>query len=102
MTEPIYKMFHARWTEAWYQLSEEQREAIFAKMTETGERLGIKSVVVCDSSWTSDKWLFWGVEEYPDMQALQEYSRYLSELDWFRYVDAETLLGTRWQPETAG
>ena len=101
MVGPVYKMFHARWTEAWYQLTEEQREAIFAKMNEITERLGIKSTVVCDSSWTSDKWLFWGVEEYPDMEAVQEYARHLVELDWFRYVDSETLLGTRWQPGTA-
>ena len=101
MTGPIYKMFHARWTEAWYQLSQEQRDAMFAKMNETAERVGIKSVIICDSSWNSDKWLFWGVEEYPDMQAIQEYTKCLTELDWFRYVDAETLLGTKWQPEPA-
>jgi hypothetical protein len=51
MSGPVYKMFHARWTEAWYQLSREQREAMFAKMTETGERLGAKQVIICDSSW---------------------------------------------------
>ena len=101
MAQPIYKMFHARWTEAWYQLSQEQRDAMFAKMNETAERLGIKGVVICDSSWNSEQWLFWGVEEYPDMQAVQEYTKCLAELDWFRYVDSETLLGTKVQPEPA-
>ena len=101
MTGPIYKMFHARWTEAWYQLSQEQRDTIFQQMTETTEKLGIKSTVVCDSSWNSDRWLFWGVEEYPDMAAVQEYTKCLVELNWFRYVDSETLLGTRVQPGTA-
>lgn len=94
MAGPVYKMFHARWTEAWYQLSQEQRDAMFAKMTETGERLGVKQVVICDSSWNSEKWLFWGVEEYPTMEAVQEYARCLADLDWFRYCDSETLLGT--------
>ena len=101
MTGPVFKMFHARWTEAWYQLSAEQRNAIFQQMTEITERLGIKSTIVCDSSWNSDRWLFWGVEEYPDMAAVQEYATRLVELDWFRYVDSETLLGTRIQPGTA-
>lgn len=101
MTGPVFKMFHARWTEAWYQLSAEQRNAIFQQMTEVTERLGIKSTIVCDSSWNSDRWLFWGVEEYPDMAAVQEYATRLVELDWFRYVDSETLLGTRIQPGTA-
>jgi hypothetical protein len=53
MAGPIYKMFHARWTEAWYQLSQEQRDAIFQQMAETAERLGVKSTLVCDSSWNS-------------------------------------------------
>ena len=50
MAGPIYKTFHARWTEAWYEASQEQRDALFAKMNETAERLGVKSVVICDSS----------------------------------------------------
>src|SRR5262245_21635739 len=94
MAGPIYKMFHARWTEAWYQLSQEQRDALFAKMEETGKRLGAKQVLICDSSWNSEKWLFWGVEEYPSMEALQEYSNCLVELNWFRYCDSEILLGS--------
>jgi hypothetical protein len=101
MTGPIYKMFHARWTEAWYQLSKEQQEAMFAKMTETGERLGAKQVLICNSSWNSEKWLFWGVEEYPNMEALQEYTDGLVELDWFRYCESETLLGTKLPSEPA-
>jgi hypothetical protein len=63
-------------------------------MEETGERLGVKPVIICDSSWNSEKWLFWGVEEYPSMEALQEYANCLVELDWFRYCDSDTLLGT--------
>lgn len=101
MTGPIYKMFHARWTEAWYQLSKEQQEAMFAKMTETGERLGAKQMLICNSSWNSEKWLFWGVEEYPNLEALQEYTNCLVELDWFRYCESETLLGTKWPAEPA-
>ena len=35
MAGPIYKSFHARWTEAWYQLTEEQREALFGTVSYT-------------------------------------------------------------------
>jgi hypothetical protein len=101
MAGPVYKMFHARWTEAWYQLTEEQREAIFAKMAETGERVGAKQVLICNSSWNSEKWLFWGVEEFPSMEAVEEYARCLADLDWFRYCEAEILLGTKLASEPA-
>jgi len=101
MAEPVYKMFHARWTEAWYQLSQEQRDAIFEKMNETAKRIGAKQVLVCDSSWNSEKWLFWGVEEYPNVEAVQEYTKLLVEIDWFRYCDSETLLGTALPSDSA-
>ncbi len=101
MAGPIYKMFYARWTEAWYALSPEQRDGIFQQMTATAEKFGVKSMIVCDSSWASETHLFWGVEEYPDMEAVLEYGKRLIELNWFRYVDSETLLGTKYQPESA-
>jgi len=94
MAGSIYKMYYARMTEAWYQLSKEQQDAMFAKMGETGEKVGGKMVVLCDSSWSSEKWSFWGVEEYPSLEALQEYSKCLAELDWYRYCDSEVILGT--------
>ena len=103
MAGSIYKMFQARWTEAWYQLSQEQRDALFKTMGETGERLGVKAVIICDSSWNSEKWLFWGVEEYPSLEAVQEYTNGLNKIDWFRYIESETLLGTKEsQPENPG
>jgi len=94
MAGPVYKMFYARMKEAWYQLSKEQRDAIFAQMEETMKKVGGKPMVICDSSWSSEKWQFWGVEEYPSIEAVQEYANCLSELDWFRYCDSEILLGT--------
>jgi hypothetical protein len=32
MAGPIYKMFYARYTEAWYQLTREQQDALFANL----------------------------------------------------------------------
>jgi hypothetical protein len=34
------------------------------------------------------------VEEYPNIEAVQEHSSLLNEMEWLRYVDSETLLGT--------
>ena len=52
-------------------------------------------MLFCDSSWNSEEWLYWGVEEFPSMEAVQEFARRLMELDWFRYIDSEVLLGTK-------
>ena len=102
MAGPIYKMFRAGVKEAWYQLSKEDQDALFAKIQDAMKSVGGKSMLVCNSSWNSEQWLFWGVEEFPSLEAVQEYSRCLEELNWFRYVDSEVLLGSKAEePEQA-
>ena len=101
MAGPIYKMFYARMKEPWFQLSKEEQDGLFARLNEAMQSVGGKSMLICDSTWNSEKWWFWGVEEYPTLEAVQEYARCLVEIDWLRYCDSETLLGTQMQPDTA-
>ena len=101
MAGPIYHMFRARWKEAWFQLSKEERDTIFDKIGEALNKVGGKPVIICDSSWDSEQWWFWGVEEYPSIEAVQEHARLLNEVEWLRYVDSETLLGTAVPPDGA-
>lgn len=101
MTGPIYKMFRVGGKEAWYQLSKEQQDAMFAKVDEARKSVGGKVALMCDSSWNSEQWLFWGVEEFPSLEALQEFTRCLMELNWFRYTDSDVLLGTAMPQDAA-
>jgi hypothetical protein len=101
MAGPIYKMFYLRMKEAWFQLSKEEQDAIFVKMDEAMKSVGGTSMLMCESAWNSEKWWYWGVEEFPNIEAVQEYARCLGELDWFRYCESETLLGTKMQAEPA-
>ncbi len=94
MAKPIYKLFLGRLTEAWYQLSQEEQNSLFAKDAEALEKVGGKSVLVCDSSWASEQWPFFGVEVYPDIEAVQKYAELQNELNWFRYMESMTVLGT--------
>ncbi len=95
MTQPIYKVFLARPTEAGYQLPDKERNELWTKHNEAVEKYGVKSTLICDSSWTSEQFLFWGVEEFPSIEAVQEFHKVLNEIDWFRYFEAVTLLGTK-------
>jgi hypothetical protein len=101
MAQPIYKMFYARMKEAWFQLSKEEQNALFTKMEETMKNVGGKQVIICNSYWSSEKWWFWGVEEYPTIEAVQDYAKFLIDLDWVRYCDSETLLGIQDMPPQA-
>jgi hypothetical protein len=101
MAGPIYKMFRVGGKEAWYQLSKEQQDAMFAKLAEARQSVGAKVLISCDSSWNSEQWLFWGVEEFPSLEAVQEFTSRLMEMNWFRYVDSDVLLGTAMPPDAA-
>ena len=95
MSKPIYKFYMFRLTEAAYLLSQEEQQKMLAKHQEVMEKMGVKTIIACDSSWASDQFTYWGVEEFPDFETLQEFHRMLNEQNWFRYFEAETILGTR-------
>jgi hypothetical protein len=97
MAQTIYKLFMFRPTEAWYQLSGEERESLMKKGQESFDEVGGKVIVMADSSWSSEEWLFFGVEEYPDIESEQNHTKKLNELNWFRYLESKVILGTEWE-----
>ena len=97
MAKPIYKFHLMRPREAWYQLSQEEQEDLMAKGQEALEKAGGKRILVCDSSWSSERWMGCGVEEFPDIEAVQKLAELQYELNWLRYIEAETILGTEWE-----
>ena len=97
MAKPIYKFFLGKPTEAWYKLSPEEQDALMAKGQEALEKAGGESIVTCDTRWSSEQWLGCGVEKFPDIEAVQKLSELHNELDWLRYIDSVTVLGTEWE-----
>ena len=90
----IYKTFRVSLREAWYQLSKAEQESLFAKVNEALPKAGGKNIFLCDSSWSSEEWEYFGVDVFPSMEAVQKHSELLKALDWFRYIKSSTLLGT--------
>ena len=64
----IYKVFMAKFSEAWYQLSEEEQNSFKAKMGEALEKAGGKRLMMCGTNWSSDQWSFAGMEEFPSIR----------------------------------
>jgi hypothetical protein len=95
MPQPIYKLFMARFLEPWYQLSQEEQNSLVAKLNEALEKVGGKRPILCNSSWSSDQWSFAGMEEFPNIEAVQKYMAALQELKWFRYCEGTNVLGTK-------
>ena len=98
MSEPIYKFFRGGFLPDWYQLSQEQQKSLLAKLNEALEKVGAKRMLLCNAYWCTDQWIYAGVEEFPNIEAVQKYMATLQELNWDRYTEATSLLGTKWEP----
>ncbi len=95
MSKAIYLLVLAQgFTEAWYQLSEEQQNSLWAKVQEVDQRAGAKWLVRCNSRWADEAIAGWVVIEYPNIEAYLNKVAELEELNWWRYFSAKTILGT--------
>lgn len=94
MSGPIYKVFLFRNTEAYYQASEAERNEFLSKLEAAFQKVGGKRLVMCNSYWSSDQWSVFGVEVFPDIEAVQQYSEAMNELNMPRYVESMSVLGT--------
>lgn len=91
---PIYHLFIVRgYREAYYQLSTEERDQFWARVGESGRTAGAKVLVGCYSRWSNEIYPFWGVEEFPDLQAVQQSKRINEKNQHFRYIESETYIG---------
>ena len=100
MSEPVYQLVIARGdvhTEGWYQLSKEEQDRIWAETQAADERVGAEYVLFCNSRWANEGTPVWGIVKYPSIEAVQQVAA--QDLEWFRYTNFETILGTK-MPET--
>ncbi len=95
MSQTIYKLYLGKVTESWHALSETEQRTLLAKVEAALKQVGGKPVVMCDPTWSTEQWHFWGVEEFPSIDAVMTHTKLLQELKWERYVDTMTVLGTK-------
>jgi hypothetical protein len=77
-------------------LSKDEQDKLLAKIDSLLGKVGGKRIVMCNSGWSSEKWAYFGLEEFPDVEAVQKHSQLLAELNWpFQFADSFSLLGTK-------
>lgn len=94
MAQPVYKLWQTRFKEAWHQLSEPEQQQLLGSVQEAMATVGGRVVVVCSAGWSNEEWPYFGVEEFPDLEAVQRHEEILAGLNWPRYVDSRSTLGT--------
>ena len=92
---PVYKLWQGRFTEAWHQLPEEEQQRLLAQVQQALNTAGGKALVICSAAWSNERWPFFGVEEFPDLEAVQRHTQILIDLNWARYIESRTTLGTQ-------
>ena len=98
MAGPIYVFSANGRTDAWYQLSDEERESLMERVRANAEEVDEEIIIGCESRWASDEWDFFLVPDYSDIGALQRETQLNNELNWFRYLEATSILATKWEP----
>jgi hypothetical protein len=94
MAQPIYKVWFMNYKEPWYQLTTDEQNKLMAQIEVSLKQVGGEFITMCVSLWSSEEWLGWGVEKYPDIEAVQKHSENLFNMKWFKYVESKTYLGT--------
>lgn len=98
MAQPIYKLFMFRNNEAYYQLSQDERNELLVKIDAALQKAGGKRLISCNSSWSSEQWPVFGVEQFPNIEAVQQHAEALTELNLSRYLVSMSVLGTEFPP----
>ena len=94
--KPIIRLMFAKIKEAFYKLSEEEKQEFMLKDRKNLDELGMKLIMTCDCRWSNEEWDFVGIEEWPTIEALEKRGKFeKEELEVYRYVESKTYLGTR-------
>ncbi len=95
MSRKIYKLCLIRgYTEAYYQLSEEEKKSLWERVSKAIEKAGAKMATPYYSCrWSTDKYHTFFTMEYPDVESAVMDTAGVEEAGLFRYLVSETILG---------
>ena len=93
--KPIIKVLFLKPKEAYFRLSEEERKEFVDRATKDVEEVGGKWIARCNCYWSNEEWVWFGVMEFPDIEAVQKHAEFIEKLEQFRYVESKSYLGTR-------
>lgn len=91
----VYKLVVANGqSTGWLALSQQERDALWAKADKMFNEVGGQRVMNCDSSWSSEEHPAFFIEIFPSVEALQKYTQFLNEIQMLRHFNTLTIVGT--------
>ncbi len=99
MSTPIYKLYiQKRLLLGGAGLTKGQELNLSAASNKKLAEVGGRDIISCWSTWASEAIHWFGISEYPNIQAVMSHTRYLEELGWLNMADTMALLGTAEAP----
>ena len=96
MSGPLFSLFIVHgYREAYYQLSEAERAQFWGRIGTASQAVGSKNLLTCNSVWCNEAAFAWGLEEFPDLNSVQELARLHLENQHLRYLETESFLGVK-------
>ena len=96
MGQPVLVLWLNKAKESWYSVPEEERQAMFAKLSKADEELGGKSIVNAGCEWSTPQYDYFGVYEYPSIEAVQKYFAAQRESGFSEHMESIYVVGTPW------
>lgn len=95
MSKKLYKLCLIRgYTEAYYQLSEEEKKQLWDQVTQAIEKAGAQMATpYYNCRWSNDKYLAFFTMEYPNIESAMMDTAGVEKAGLFRYIVSETILG---------
>ena len=95
MSRKIHKLCLIRgYTEAYFQLPEEEKKKLWEQVTEAIEKAGAKMATpYYNCRWSNDKYVTFFIMEYPDIESAISDTAGVEKAGLFRYMVSETILG---------
>ena len=95
MAQKIYKLVLIRsYTEAYYQLPDEERQKLWIEVSKTIEGAGAKMASpYYECRWSNDRYKTFFTMEYPNIEAAIADTTGVEKAGLFRYLVSETILG---------
>ena len=95
MSKKIYKLCLIRgYTEAYYQLSEAEKQQLWDRVTDAIEKAGAKMATpYYNCRWSNDKYMTFFTMEYPNIESAMMDTAGVEKAGLFRYLVSETILG---------
>lgn len=90
---PVYKLYIVKLNIEATKVPKELAIEMGQKHDEYMAQVGGRTLIDADMSWSNEEYDAFGIQEFPNLEALMQFNDCLKQLHWFDYITSKTHLG---------